>query len=230
MLQQAFQRITAADPPPEIVSLLDAPMGDWFWMPGCLEQVMKSLPPATLLRYHGVDVAPTAVRIAESRRDEVLERLDGLTAVFSMVDLSRPSTLARSVRGERIDVVLCHDLFNHLFNHEILAALRNVNQIHSAKFLVTNSYLPRLNQAATPSNQDALLTKLLSASPSRSRHVSHPVDLTRPPFVLTPLEGRGRMSILDTNLYENVRLFRLPLDLTSAEIDTRIEASGLAPA
>ena len=93
------------------VGLLDVPMGDFFWMPHCLVQLVRALESDGLeLQYHGVDVAPSAVHRAESRRDELQRMVPSLAVHFSRVDMQKPGALARAVRGESVNVVLVHDV------------------------------------------------------------------------------------------------------------------------
>ena len=68
------------------------------------------------------------------------------------------------------------------------------------------------NKASQPVNSDALLEKLLKAR-QHVRSAFHPVDLTEPPFYIFPARSVGRISGVDSELYENVRIFSLPLDL-----------------
>ena len=54
-----------------VVTFLDAPMGDWFWMSRCLPSMAQNLRNGGRLVYQGVDVSATALAHADRRRNFV---------------------------------------------------------------------------------------------------------------------------------------------------------------
>lgn len=189
-----MQRVTHAhrERPLAQVGLLDAAMGHWrvSWFPRCLEtQLLPSLPPRTFLRYHGVDVVPRVMEVASREADELLARQPRLTVGLSLVDLTRPGALARSVRGEVIDVLLWHGTLQHLTTIEAFAVLQNFDQVAAvtgARFaVIDNQADDRRNKV----NDDEALYAAIRRN-GGLRNATHRVDLSQPPFNLAPLEGR----------------------------------------
>lgn len=128
-------------------SIADVPCGDCNWIGAFLDAHPG-------LDYVGYDIVPELIAANRARHARRFAVLDITTQVPA-----------------RADLVLCKDLFNHLTNAEIAAALRNILTSGSRWLLASNNFgytnreLPRLQI-------------------STSRHL----DLTAPPFNLAPPE------------------------------------------
>lgn len=94
------------------VSFLDAPMGDLFWMSRCLPRIVKRLPASVRLDFYGVDVAATAVNLANQRRAQLAAKIgDGADiSAFELVDLAAADDkFVRRHSTDGFDVVMCND-------------------------------------------------------------------------------------------------------------------------
>jgi SAM-dependent methyltransferase len=99
----------------DIGSVLDIPCGDFYW----ISHIVK---PGTF-HYIGADVVPELI-------DEVSRKHKGFD--FRVLDITKDS-LPKS------DLVFCRDLFGHLPNYKIQAALRNIRRSGS-KYLLTTTF------------------------------------------------------------------------------------------
>lgn len=125
----------------------------------------------------------------------------------------RRGALARAVRDERIDVILCHSVLQHLMNADIRKVLRSFGEVaaqqlaqqrESASFAAANGaaalaatpvYLIADNQPEDTHhsiNDDATLAAAV-AKAGGLRNATHRVSLVDEPFNLDPLEGRQRI-------------------------------------
>lgn len=175
---------------PMRVSLLDAGMGDFFWMPTCLPRLAAALPAGGTLLYRGVDASQTAIDVARARLPAVHAQLrDSLSAgrrvdllPFKRIDLAADGQLARAGASDAIDVILSNDALMHLPNRLVLRALRGFNAVTSARYLVTNR---------VPGSQWRALTDASYSSWSKGRRRPmlpgdwSPVDISEPPFNVT---------------------------------------------
>ena len=182
---------------PSTVRLLDAPMGDWFWMSECLPKMVHALPHGVTLDYQGVDVAATALAVAERRRALVIERAGGSLTLrpFVMVDLAEPSCF-RSLPVHRYEIVMCNDALMHLPVADIYSALANLNGagLQGGTF-VTN---------ADTRNTDAKLNSDILRAQFR------PVNLRLAPFHL-----RGELTTRpSSSRHEILQTFSFPLQYT----------------
>ena len=98
------------------LNLLDAPSGDFFWMPGCLEHISSKLPEGAKLNYQGVDVSTVAKDTAEGKRASVQASLPKVKIEpFLAMDLSETNILERTFPGkkllgsERLSTARCSD-------------------------------------------------------------------------------------------------------------------------
>lgn len=127
------------------IHLVDAAAGDFFWMPQCLAEIAVSLPKGTVVKYVGVDVAATAVELAEKKRAKTQAKLDALAPgkvtlmPFQQRDLTAPKALDNICGDAPCDMIFCNDALMHNPHAGIHRILRNFNQV-GAQFLVTNSY------------------------------------------------------------------------------------------
>lgn len=214
-------RMSSTSAPPRRLGILDAAMGDLAgWQPPCLEQLMRGLPNATRLHYHGVDVVPSAVHLAERRRDALLQRVPRLSTQLSVVDLTKPGMLSRAVRNSRVDVILCHGTLQHLDNREIAAVLRSFGEVAAQQRAEAREAAAAANAAASgPAavaaaqnfwSRDVYMIadnqpddakhavnddEALRAAVRRAgglRNATHRVDLVAAPFNLDPIEGKPR--------------------------------------
>lgn len=144
------------------------------------------------MSYHGVEVVPSALLAAERKRDTVLRRVPSLDVRFSLLDLtsSAPGALARASRRTSSQIVLCHRVLDHLYVREIGALLRRVSEpAMGARYLVVNNQ-PTDSHAVA--NDDPSLDAARTASYGLA-NATHRIDLTQPPFDLSPLEHRQRL-------------------------------------
>ena len=85
------------------LNLLDAPSGDFFWMPGCLEHISSKLPEGAKLNYQGVDVSTVAKDTAEGKRASAQASLPKVKIEpFLAMDLSETNILERTFPGKKL--------------------------------------------------------------------------------------------------------------------------------
>lgn len=189
------------------MGLLDAPCGDWFWMPHCLETIAAHLLSASRRRpdrqhltricYRGFDVAAAAVDAAAAQVAVIsrLKRLGVLVRPFVQLDISAPGELARATNGEQYDIVLINDAMMHMTLADVGSTLQGVNALArdaKTRYLVANDH-PYERRGSNP-NRDIV------------RGHWRPLSLTRPPFFLTPIasvksdEPSGREAIVTIEL------------------------------
>lgn len=147
----------------EIRSMADLPCGDCNWIGGFLDAHPG-------IGYVGYDIVPEL--IARNR--------DRLALRFEVLDITTQVPA-------RADLILCKDLFNHLYNAEVSAALDNMLASGSRWLLASNNFghanreLPRI-------------------AISSSRHL----DLTAQPFNLPPPVWRDDyLGLWDLNALRN---------------------------
>ena len=114
----AAVRIVALRQRRNVVSIADAPCGDFTWMPHCLDRI-ASEQPTLRLRYQGIDVVPDLIRqlnAGEGRflvggRRRALVHADRITLEpFVYADLLEPPPAALVGRH---DIVLSHHVLMH---------------------------------------------------------------------------------------------------------------------
>ena len=100
------------------MTFLDAPMGDFFWMSRCLPVMARNLPPGGELVYMGVDVAATALEVADRHRAGVAAETPADRKItmppFALIDLAEPGVFlprgrAANLSHDAYDVVMCMD-------------------------------------------------------------------------------------------------------------------------
>mmetsp|Transcript_112024 Transcript_112024/g.157056 ORF Transcript_112024/g.157056 Transcript_112024/m.157056 type:complete len:281 (-) Transcript_112024:68-910(-) len=111
------------------LNLLDAPSGDFFWMPGCLEHISSKLPEGAKLNYQGVDVSTVAKDTAEGKRASVQASLPKVKIEpFLAMDLSETNILERTFPGKKFDVINCHDALQHNPLSQVKEIVANFNK------------------------------------------------------------------------------------------------------
>mmetsp|Transcript_129237 Transcript_129237/g.227617 ORF Transcript_129237/g.227617 Transcript_129237/m.227617 type:complete len:710 (-) Transcript_129237:152-2281(-) len=144
-LSSSFKPSWALPRTPAEIHLLDAAMGDFFWMPKCLASLAMSIPQGVKVNYFGVDVAPTAVALAEQKRAQLQAAIDVLApgrltiAPFAQKDLTAPQALVKVCGDAPCDIIFCNDALMHNPHAGIRKIVNNFNNA-GAHFFVTNSY------------------------------------------------------------------------------------------
>lgn len=193
-----------------VVTFLDAPMGDWFWMSRCLPSMARNLPAGGQLIYQGVDVSATALAHANRRRAGVaalITELKGNRSIalppFVQVDLARPGVFVDTkLSHARYDVVMCMDALMHLPVPMVAAALWNLNAVGTGGgTFVTNQDTrhndPHFNRPIQPGQW-------------------RPLDVTLPPFNLP-----GRLHSFHSSTFsERNDTFGFPLNVSGLPLDT----------
>lgn len=129
-----------------VSSIADIPCGDFNWMPLFLNA-------APSVSYRGFDIVTDLV--ADNRK-----RHPGHS--FEVLDITREVP-------PRADLVFCKDLFNHLSNSDIRAALENMRRSDAALLLFSNNF--------GHANVDL---------PSLGRRTSRHLDISLPPLDAPP--------------------------------------------
>jgi len=183
------------------ISILDAPMGDFYWQPACLIKLSRSLPHGTYVTYNGVDISKTAVERAEARRQKVnmekpTQAIESMKIEpFAQLDLASPQSISK--KFGTFDIILCNDALMHNSKDNIFKILRNFNEV--AKYLVVNSYMEGGD------NHDIDTGKFRR------------LDLTSPPYTFPPVcgdkEKTGPKNPQDEG--EFIVLYALPIVLPS---------------
>lgn len=101
-----------------VETILDIPCGDFHWM---REVVFQGI-------YTGADIVPELVQ--KNRREHGSDRRR-----FELLDATQDPL-------PKVDLIVCRDLFVHLGNRDVLAALRNM-AASGSRLLVTNHFLDR---------------------------------------------------------------------------------------
>ena len=194
-----------------VVTFLDAPMGDWFWMSRCLPSMARNLRNGGRLVYQGVDVSATALAHADRRRDfvaAVVARLPGNRTVtlppFVQIDLARPGVFLRTpakLSHKSYDIVMCMDALMHLPIPMVAAALWNLNTVGKpGGTFVTNQ---------DTRHRDRNFNKPINPGQWR------PLDVTMPPL---NLPGRLR-SVKSSTFAEKDDTFGFPLNVSGLPLD-----------
>lgn len=153
-----------------VATLLDIPCGDFHWM----RRVQFAG------HYTGVDIVPEIVQ--ENRRVHGSDRRE-----FLLLDATRDPL-------PKVDLIVCRDLFVHLGNRDVLAALRNM-VASGSRLLVTNHFRDRLDNPEIESGD------------------FRAINLCRPPFHLPEPESSVlEESDLADGLFRDrcMALWRLP--------------------
>lgn len=183
------------------INLLDAAMGDFFWMPKCLARIAPTLPAGMKLNYIGVDVSSEAIKLAEARRAKTQASIDSVAPgkievkQFQQKDLGDAQALTKDTCGHApCDIVFCNDALMHNPHAGIQRIVRNFNGL-GASFFITNSYRHGS-------------TKDINAGEWR------PLDLDKPPYGpeagMTPL-CTEEASVMDGGLHEHMHAYRMPI-------------------
>lgn len=154
----------------EVSTMLDIPCGDFHWM----QRVDFAG------QYTGADIVPEIVQ--ENQRVHGSARRQ-----FRLLDATRDPL-------PRVDLILCRDLFVHLGNRDVLAALRNM-VASGSRLLVTNHFRDR------------------ESNPEIESGDFRPIHLCRPPFCLPePESSILEQSDLADGLFRDrcMALWRLP--------------------
>lgn len=174
-----------------VVSFLDAPSGDFFWMPHCLRSIESYLPARASLRYQGVDVSSIAIKEAESRRALAQSALKKVSIeAFKQADLAKPGVLSKLFPEMRFDIIMSHDALQHNPTANVHQILRNFNS--SANRLVID-----VDQAGMNSRDIKLGD-------------CRPVDITASPFHNKPTCLIAGSKSKDAE-NEHFAIFQLPL-------------------
>jgi len=173
------------------VSILDAPMGDFFWQPSCLTKLSASLPDGAHVSYKGVDIASTAVKRAEAERRSINSIKSIKIESFAQLDLAAPHSILENFGT--FDIILCNDALMHNSRDNLFKVLQNFNE--AAKYLVVNTY------AENPQNADILTGEYRR------------LDLTSAPYNFSPLCGDREHIDLENNwdTGEFIVTYALPL-------------------
>jgi len=183
------------------ISILDAPMGDFYWQPPCLTKLATTLPYGAHVTYKGVDISATAVERAEARRQKVnMEKTTRVTESvaiepFAQLDLAKPHGIPENLGT--FDIILCNDALMHNSEENIFKILRNFNE--GAKYLVVNSYIEGHD------NKDIEIGQFRR------------LDLTSAPYNFTPICG-DRETTGPRNRHDKgefIVTYKLPITLSS---------------
>jgi len=143
--------------------VLDAPSGDWYWMPDCLHRLNALLPTNAQVHYQGLDVSKDAVELAEQvRQKKAVSFPQVQTSPFLIVDLAKPGGLEAAVEGASYDIVLCHDALQHNPTKGVHDILKNFNAV--GKYLLVDVDTGSKNDDDIPAGSVRF------------------IDITRPPY------------------------------------------------
>lgn len=148
-LSVAVSKVAAGKPAGSRISVLDAPSGDFVWMPGCLSSIQSTLVAGLSLAYQGVDVSSVAVGLAEKRRANVQAALKTVSiSPFQQVDLADAGSLAKF---GHVDILMSHDCLQHNPTANVWKILHNFNT--SADLLVIDVDRDSHNQQDIPAGK-----------------------------------------------------------------------------
>lgn len=140
----------------DVRSIADIPCGDFNWIGGFLEDHPQ-------IAYVGYDIVPALIE--QNRIDHPGHR-------FEVLDITRQTPPG-------VDLIVCKDLVNHLFERDVWAALENMVASGSRLVLMTSN--------AGEANEELELQ-----TPGSSR----PLNLSAPPYDLpTPLYADHYLSL-----------------------------------
>ncbi|CAE7364095.1 unnamed protein product [Symbiodinium natans] len=149
------------------LNFLDAPSGDFFWMPGCLSRIASRLPAGARLNYQGVDVSDVATGIAEGKRASAQASVPTVTIEpFKTLNLAEAGILGRTFPAKHFDVINCRDALQHNAMELVHAILGNFN--------LAGTWLVNDVDTAGANGKD------IRAGQFR------PIDITAPPFNNVP--------------------------------------------
>ena len=230
MLLKAVQ-LVAADGVTTI-RILDAPVGDWTWMPSCLLRMVASLPETHSLIYQGLDIVDKLVHQLNQRNGSFLAggraphdsdlpyRIQILP--FALADATNATTLAQ----HPAHVIVCHNLLIHTPNKFVLRAFDAWNAVPHGRYVVTDQY-PRGSVSMDGKGDDPSDPAGLSSNHDlKSFGKYREINLHAPPFSLVPAVctelDTGMCAQLRANSREQtscraeIELLALPVQRTSA--------------
>ena len=173
------------------LNFLDAPSGDFFWMPGCLSRMASRLPAGARLNYQGVDVSGVATRLAEGKRAAAQASVPKVTIEpFKTLNLAEAGILTRTFPAKHFDVINCHDALQHNPTELVHAILGNFN--------LAGTWLVDDVDMAGSNGKDIVAGQF------------RPIDITAPPFNNVPecLEAGPEENSGEN---EHFGIFRLPV-------------------
>ncbi|CAE7315968.1 unnamed protein product [Symbiodinium natans] len=172
------------------LNFLDAPSGDFFWMPGCLSRIASRLPAGARLNYQGVDVSDVATRIAEGKRASAQASVPKVTIEpFKTINLAETGILGRTFPAKHFDVINCRDALQHNAMELVHAILGNFN--------LAGTWLVNDVDTAGSNGKD------IRAGQFR------PIDITAPPFNNVP--ECLQVGPIKRKENENFGIFKLPV-------------------
>jgi len=209
VLLHAVRAVAAQRPTCGCVRVLDAPCGDFTWMPSCLHRMAQMLlasPPAgtppTTIVYRGVDVVSTLVDQLNARSGNMLTltRADfampaAVTLLpFLRLDVSNASAM-RPLVGE-VDVIVSKHMLIHTPNAHIERTLQTWNSLGASHLVRDNTWPHRFR------NLDIQMGG------------GRDVDLHSKPFFIGPPQCASFDSGLcaaEGKCNDSIELYRMPL-------------------
>lgn len=216
-----------------VLSIVDAPCGDFAWMRACVRGLSEAFP-NTEVRYRGLDISGVVIGINNQEFFGSKEVPEDTSFVFPqhprvtvrpfrVVDLSHePGLLRQFVADIDADIILCNDAWQHntMVNAVKLARILGTS---GARLLVSDSkgknHQTQVNTAqnfkkkgrteAKESDYDAVLG--VGQNINTGGYASY--DMTAWPFSLHPLCGvvpAAEANSYDTLEQESIGLFQLP--------------------
>jgi len=150
-----------------IRSINDVPCGDFYWIPLILGRFPK-------VEYHGFDIVSDLIKWNRERFPDY---------DFQVADITQDTL-------PQVDLIFCKDLFLHLYQRDIVHALRNF-KLSGSRFLLVSNIVGVENR------------ELVIDEPGQCRHV----DLTAAPYSLpTPLWSTNYLALWSLDAVE-MRIF-----------------------
>lgn len=148
VLLDAIRRTKSERPAGAPVRILDAPCGDFTWMPGCLARAREAFP-ETRLRYTGGDIVAELVRqlnagegryLANGKRAAVPPGVE--LAEFIHLDSADSEAMGRL--ADRFDIIVSKHMLIHLPSEVVLRVIDGWAAVRP-RYVVTDDYPARPN-------------------------------------------------------------------------------------
>jgi hypothetical protein len=207
ILLHAVRLAAESAPPARPVRILDAPCGDFTWMPSCLRWMAERVP-TLRLEYRGIDVVEPLIEQLNRREGGLLSHLSASAFAvppsvtllpFERADATNRTEMARY--AQRVDVLLSKHMLIHTPNALIERALAAWDSLGAALLVRDDTQLERRR------NTDTVVAG------------GHDVNLHIAPFHVAPplcAQHDAGLCAAEGKCRDRIEVYRMPLQRMGA--------------
>jgi len=206
VLEKAVLKLRSAQRGWPSIRILDAPCGDWTWMPSCLNQIITAT--SVQITYQGIDAVATLVQQLNSQKGDYLHgnaittKLNANITVlpFRQVDLTNHHEM---MAFRDFDIIISKHMLIHTPNNMIMHVLHNWNATKAA-YLVTDNwpYTETNNNIEFVQYREMDLHKApFKLSPPQCRSVDEGMCHEQPKYAKPPHGCRGEINVYELPIH-----------------------------